>query len=81
MIKLDLWAQWLSRTITSFLFGYLFDSYGIKSSRYSSKTSFFVPPPTKNLTNSTQFSLIVAQQVIFFGNVLLHNKAGHPIGA
>ena len=81
MIKLDLWAQRLSRTITSFLFGYLLDSYGIKSSRYSSKTSFFVPPPTKNLANSTQFSLIVAQQVMLWDNFLFHSKAGHPIGA
>ena len=81
MIKLDLWAQRLSRTMTSFLFGYFLDSYGIKCSIYSLNTSFFVPPPTKNLNNSTQFSLIVAQQVMFWGNFLFHNKAGHPIGA
>jgi len=40
-----------------------------------------VPPPTKNRTISTQFSLIVAQQVIFSANLGLHKRAGFPIGA
>jgi hypothetical protein len=75
-IREDLCAARLSRTITSFFSGYFVFNVVSNIDRYSSKTSFLVPPPTKNLTSSTQLSLIVAQQVIFFYNVLLHNSAG-----
>ena len=75
-IREDLCAARLSRIITSFLSGYFVFNVVSNIDRYSSKTSFLVPPPTKNLTSSTQLSLIVAQQVIFFYNVLLHNSAG-----
>jgi len=76
----DLWALRLSRIRISFLSVYFLVIYCINIYRYSSKTSFLVPPPIKNLIISTQLSLIVAQQVMFCYNFLFHTYAGFPIG-
>lgn len=70
----------LSNKKTNFLFGYFLFISERSLSKYSSKYSFFVPPPLKNLKSSTPFGDIVAVQVKFsFKHFFLSNIAGLPI--
>ena len=80
MIKSDLWAHKLSSKNTNLLSGYFSFVFSKSISKYSSKYSFFVPPPLKNRKSSTPFKDIVAVQVRFFDNPPLRsNIAGSPI--
>ena len=63
----------LSRIKSSYLSGYLNFIYFTNSRKYSSKTSFFVPPSEKNLMHSTLSTDIVAQHVRLWANFLFFN--------
>ena len=68
-MKLDLWAQRLSRTNSNFFYGYFLCVSYSNFSKYFSKYSFVVPPSLKHWIPSTPWEDIQQEKVIF-GNYL-----------